>query len=104
MTSFEDREKSFEKKFILDEQTKFKIEARRNKLIGEWVSSILGFDDHQKELYIQEVIVSDFKKAGDEDVFEKVKYDLEGKNISDEEIRKKMNEFFDLAASSLKSK
>jgi len=102
MTKFEDREKGFEKKFILDEELKFKIEARRNRLIGEWVSSILGFNENQKELYIQEVIVSDFKKAGDEDVFEKVKYDLEGKNISDEDIRKKMNECFDQAKLTLK--
>jgi len=102
MTKFEDREKGFEKKFILDEELKFKIEAKRNKLIGEWVSSILGFNENQKELYIQEVIVSDFKKAGDEDVFEKVKYDLEGKNISDEDIRKKMNECFDQAKLTLK--
>ncbi len=102
MTKFDDREKGFEKKFILDEELKFKIEARRNKLIGEWVANILGFNDDQKELYIQEVIVSDFKKAGDEDVFEKVKHDLDGKNISDEEIRKKMDEFFDQAKLSLK--
>jgi len=102
MTKFDDREKGFEKKFILDEELKFKIEARRNKLIGEWVANILGFNDDQKELYIQEVIVSDFKKAGDEDVFEKVKHDLEGKNISDAEIRKKMDEFFDQAKLSLK--
>jgi len=102
MTKFEDREKGFEKKFILDEELKFKIEARRNRLIGEWVSSILGFNENQKELYIQEVIVSDFKKAGDEDVFEKVKHDLGGKNISDEDIRKKMNECFDQAKLTLK--
>ena len=102
MTKFDDREKGFEKKFILDEELKFKIEARRNKLIGEWVANILGFNDDQKELYIQEVIVSDFKKAGDEDVFEKVKHDLDGKNISDSEIRKKMDEFFDQAKLSLK--
>ena len=102
MTKFDDREKSFEKKFILDEELKFKIEARRNKLIGEWVANILGFNDDQKELYIQEVIVSDFKKAGDEDVFEKVKHDLDGKNISDVEIRKKMDKFFDQAKLSLK--
>ena len=102
MTKFDDREKGFEKKFILDEELKFKIEARRNKLIGEWVANILGFNDDQKELYIQEVIVSDFKKAGDEDVFEKVKHYLDGKNISDSEIRKKMDEFFDQAKLSLK--
>ena len=77
-------------------------EARRNKLIGEWVSDILGYNESQRETYIQAVIASDFKKAGDEDVFEKVKNDLDGKNISDEDLRKKMNEFFEIAKSSIK--
>ena len=72
MSNFENREKSFEKKFVLDEEVKFKIEARRNKLIGEWVSDIFGYSESQREAYIQAVIASDFKKAGDEDVFEKV--------------------------------
>ena len=102
MSNFENMEKSFEKKFVLDEEVKFKIEARRNKLIGEWVSDIFGYSESQREAYIQAVIASDFKKAGDEDVFEKVKNDLEGKNISDEDLRKKMNEFFEIAKSSIK--
>jgi hypothetical protein len=94
MSNFENREKSFEKKFVLDEEVKFKIEARRNKLIGEWVSDIFGYSESQREAYIQAVIASD--------VFEKVKNDLEGKNISDEDLRKKMNEFFEIAKSSIK--
>ena len=71
MSNFKDREKSFEKKFVLDEEVKFKIEARRNKLIGEWVSDIFGYSESQREANIQAVIAWDFKKAGDEDVFEK---------------------------------
>ena len=94
MSNFENREKSFEKKFVLDEEVKFKIEARRNKLIGEWVSDIFGYNESQREIYIQAVIASDFKKAGDEDVFEKVKNDLDGKNISDEDLRKKNERIF----------
>ena len=67
MSSFEDRKKSFEKKFAHDQELQFKVSARRNKYLGEWVS-------------------------GDEDVFRKIKQDLKEKNISDEELRKKMDE------------
>ena len=42
MTTFDDREKSYEKKFALDEELKFRSEQRRNKLIGEWAAAKLG--------------------------------------------------------------
>ena len=92
MSSFEDRKKSFEKKFAHDEELQFKVSAKRNKYIGEWVSQILGYDDKKKNEYIQDVIKADFAEAGDEDVFRKIKSDLESFNISDDEIRSKMNE------------
>ena len=92
MSSFEDRKKSFEKKFAHDEELQFKVSARRNKYIGEWVSQILGYDDKKKNEYIQDVIKADFAEAGDEDVFRKIKSDLESFNISEDEIRSKMNE------------
>ena len=92
MSSFEDRKKSFENKFAHDEELKFKVNARKNKYIGEWASKILGYDSKQEKEYIQLVIKSDFAEAGDEDVFRKVKEDLKDHNISDEEIRKKMDE------------
>ena len=97
MSSFEEREKSFEKKFAHDEELQFKVSARRNKYIGQWVSQILGFDSDKEKEYIQSVIKADFAEAGDEDVFRKVKEDLKDNNISDEEIRKKMNETMELA-------
>ena len=92
MSSFEDRKKSFEKKFAHDEELQFKISARRNKYIGEWVSQILGYDDKKKNEYIQDVIKADFAEAGDEDVFRKIKGDLKNYNKTDDEIRKKMDE------------
>ncbi|MFZ9377150.1 MAG: DUF1476 domain-containing protein, partial [Candidatus Fonsibacter ubiquis] len=90
MNNFKDREKSFEKKFANDQETEFKINAKRNKLLGTWAASILKLDEEQKKNYITEVIKSDFQEAGDEDVFKKIKKDLEGKSIQDTEIRKKM--------------
>ena len=92
MSSFDEREKGFEKKFAHDEELQFKISARRNKYIGEWASKILGYNSDQEKEYIQSVIKADFAEAGDEDVFRKVKEDLKNHNISDEDIRNKMDE------------
>ena len=92
MSSFEDRKKSFEKKFAHDQELQFKVSARRNKYLGEWVSQILGYNSDQEKEYIQSVIKADFAEAGDNDVFRKIKEDLKDKNISDEELRKKMDE------------
>jgi hypothetical protein len=97
MNNFNDREKAFEKKFANDQEAEFKISARRNKLLGTWVASILNLNEEQKKNYITEVIKSDFQEAGDEDVFKKIKKDLEGKNIQDTEIRQKMSEFLEAA-------
>jgi len=99
MSSFEDRGKNFEKKFAHDEELQFKVSARRNKYLGQWASQILGYDQEKEKEYIQAVIKSDFEEAGDEDVFRKLKADLADHNISDEEIRKKMNELNEKAKS-----
>ena len=102
MCTFDEREKSFEKKFAHDEELQFKISARRNKYIGEWASKIFGYNPDQEKEYIQSVIKADFAEAGDEDVFRKVKADLKDHNISDEEIRKKMDELNEKAKSEFK--
>ena len=99
MSTFDEREKSFEKKFAHDEELQFKISARRNKYIGQWASQILGYNSDQEKEYIQSVIKADFAEAGDEDVFRKVKADLKDHNILDEEIRKKMDELNEKAKS-----
>ena len=99
MSSFEDRKKSFEKKFAHDQELQFKVSARRNKYIGEWASKILGYNDEKIKEYIQSVIKADFAEAGDEDVFRKLKEDLKDHNISDEDIRKKMDELNEKAKS-----
>ena len=102
MSTFDEREKSFEKKFAHDEELQFKVSARRNKYIGQWASQILGYNADQEKEYIQSVIKADFAEAGDEDVFRKVKADLKDHNISDEDIRKKMDELNEKAKSEFK--
>ena len=92
MSSFDDRKKSFENKFAHDQELQFKVSARRNKYLGEWVSQILNFNSNQEKDYIQSVIKADFAEAGDQDVFRKIKEDLKEKNVTDEDLRKKMDE------------
>ena len=102
MSTFDEREKSFEKKFAHDEELQFKVSARRNKYLGQWASQILGYNQDQEKEYIQSVIKADFAEAGDDDVFRKVKADLKNHNVSDEEIRKKMDELNEKAKSEFK--
>mgnify|MGYP001257071582 CR=1 FL=1 len=99
MNKFDEREKSFEKKFAKDEELQFKISARRNKYLGQWVSEKLGYNSEQEKEYIQAVIKADFQEAGDEDVFRKIKIDLKDQNIADEDIRKRMDELNEKAKS-----
>ena len=102
MSTFDERGKSFEKKFAHDEELQFKVSARRNKYIGEWASKILGYNEDKEKEYIQSVIKADFAEAGDEDVFRKIKDDLKNNNISDEDIRKKMDELNEKAKADFK--
>ena len=92
MSTFDEREKSFEKKFQIDEELQFKISARSNKYLGEWVSVKLGKNEEEKNKYIQEIIKSDLEEVGQEDVFRKIQKDLKSAsiNIEDSEIRDQM--------------
>jgi hypothetical protein len=86
MNKFDEREKSFEKKFQMDEELQFKIAARSNKYLGEWASLKLGKNEEEKKNYIQEIIRSDLEEAGQEDVFRKIKKDFQAASITVEEI------------------
>ena len=102
MEKFDERKKSFEKKFAHDEELKFKVASRRNKYLGQWVSQKLGYDENKEKEYIQSVIKADFAEVGDEDVFRKIKEDLKNHNIPDEDIRKKMDELNEKAKADFK--
>ena len=92
MNKFDEREKSFEKKFAKDQELQFKVAARSNKYLGEWISSKLGKTEEEKQNYIHEIIKADMEEAGSEDVFRKVKKDFETNSIiiEDLEIRDQM--------------
>ena len=89
---YDEREKGFEKKFQMDEELQFKVAARSNKYLGEWVSVKLGKNEEEKKNYIQEIIKSDLEEAGQEDVFRKIKKDFQAASltIEDSEIRDQM--------------
>ena len=92
--SMKDREEGFERKFAFDEELRFKATARRNKLLGLWAAEKLGKSGEDAEAYAKTVVIADFEEAGDEDVFRKIREDLDSANasVSDEEIRKTMLE------------
>ena len=81
MTSFDDREKAFESKFQKDQELQFKVNARRNKLLGIWAAEKLGISGEDAEAYAKEVVVSDFESPGDDDVLQKVHGDLANKGV-----------------------
>ncbi len=89
MAGMKDRKEGFEKKFAHDAELRFKSEARRNKLLGLWAAEILGKTGDDAEAYAKEVIIADFEEAGDEDVFRKVRGDLDA-STSDDTIRDTM--------------
>jgi hypothetical protein len=95
MTTFDDREKSFEKKFALDEELKFKSEQRRNKLLGEWAAARLGITGAGVDDYVRALRRADLTMKGDADVFQKLRKDFDDKGVtvSDAELRKAMADF-----------
>lgn len=92
MTNFEDRERSFEKKFALDEELRFKSTARRNKLLGLWAAEKMGLSGDDAQTYAREVVKADLEEPGEDDVFRKVRADFDAKGVdqSDHQIRRAM--------------
>ena len=89
MTTFDDRERAFETRFAHDEAMKFRVLARRNRLLGEWAARKMDLSQAETESYAKDVVRADFEEAGDEDVIRKVLGDLTaaGVETSDAEIR-----------------
>ena len=91
MTTFDDRERAYEAKFAHDADLRFKAEARRNRLLGEWAAGLLGKTGDDARAYAMTVVTSDFEEPGEEDVFRKVQTDLQ--DVTDDAtIRAKMAE------------
>ena len=105
MTTFDKREEGFEKRFALDEEQKFKAEARRNKLLGLWVAEKLGLSGEAANAYAKEVVAAEFQEPGDADVVRKVMGDLTAKGvaITEQQVRVKMDELTTQAVAQVKA-
>ena len=105
MTTFDKREEGFEKRFALDEEQKFKAEARRNKLLGLWAAEQLGMSGDAATAYAREVVSADFEEAGHAAVLRKIATDLGAKGIAvtEPQIRAKMDELMAQAAAQVKA-
>jgi hypothetical protein len=95
---FDDRKKAAEAKWAHDEELRFKVMARRNKLLGLWAAGEKGLSGDAASAYAKEVVAADFDEPGDEDVFRKVRVDLDPQKVTDAVIRAKMDELLTVAA------
>ena len=105
MTTFDKREEAYEKKFVVDEELKFKAEARRNHLIGLWAAAKLGLSGETAASYWREIISAEFSEGGDSAVIAKLAADLAAKGIATtaDEIRAQMGEFLVQAITQMKA-
>jgi hypothetical protein len=105
MTTFEDREKGFERKFAHDEELKFRATARRNKLLGLWAAEKMGLAGDAAQTYAREVIKADLAEPGEEDVFRKLRADFDAKGVeqSDHQIRRMMSDLMSEAVTQIET-
>ena len=105
MTTFDKREEAFEKKFVVEEELKFKAEARRNRLTGLWAATKLGLSGEQAIAYSREVVAAEFSEGGGDAVIAKLKSDFAAKGVvtTEDEIRAQMGEFLVQAIAQVKA-
>jgi hypothetical protein len=105
MTTFDERESTFEAKFKHDKELQFKVNARRNKLLGLWAANLLGIHGADAENYAKEVIKADFVSPGDHDVLQKVLNDFKAKNVemSEHRLRKQMDDLMKIATDQIRT-
>jgi hypothetical protein len=105
MSQFNDRERAEEKKFQLDQEQEFKAQARRAKIVGLWAANLIGLSGEEAEAYAKSVVMADLEEAGVEDLFRKIRADLDlhAVQLSDHQVRAKMEEALNEARASVKA-
>ena len=104
MSDFDDRRRGQETKFQLDQELEFKAQARRAKLVGLWAAGHMGLTGDEADAYAKSVVVADLEEAGTEDLFRKIRADLDlhAVQLSDHQIRAKMDEALSEARDSVR--
>jgi len=105
MTSFEEREKGFEKEFARDQELRFKATARRNRMLGLWAADKLGLSGQAAADYAKEMVSAEFEGSGEDGVFSKLRTDFQVKGVtqSDHQIRRTMDELMERAVAEIKA-
>lgn len=85
MTTFDDRERAFEAKYVRDEEMAFRVIARRNRLLGQWAAAKLKLTPEETDAYAKAVVQADFEESGDEDVIRKLLGDLLAAGVETDE-------------------
>ena len=104
MSDFDDRRRGQETKFQLDQELEFKAQARRAKLVGLWAAGLMGLSGEEADAYAKSVVIADLEEAGTEDLFRKIRADLDQHSVqlSDHQIRAKMEEALEEARESVR--
>jgi hypothetical protein len=103
MTTFDKREQGFEAKFVHDEELKFKVTARCNKMLGNWVAGQLGLTGEAAVAYANELVTANLEGQTDSDTLRKVLNDLTPRGISKQQVAQKMDELFHIALAQIES-
>jgi len=105
MTTFDERESSFENKFKHDLELQFKVNARRNRLVGLWAAGQLGIHGAEAEAYAKSVVAADLERPGDQDMVDKLMGDFRAHNIemTESRLRRQMHELLSTAAAQVKA-
>ena len=103
MTTFDKREQGFENKFVHDEELRFKAAARRNKLLGNWAAGQLGLTGDAAVAYANALVTADIESQSDDNTLQKVSKDLAPKGISEQQIAKRMEEFYRFAVEQIQA-
>jgi hypothetical protein len=103
MSQFDERKSAEESKYVRDEELDFKVTARRNKLLGAWAAGLMGLEGDAADDYAKSIVMADFEEAGDDDVFRKIKGDLDAKgvDVSEHQIRREMETLLETARAQL---
>ena len=106
MTTFDEREQGFEKRFVLDQEQEFRAAAKRNRALGEWAAGLMGLTAKHAAEYAKVIVKSDLEQPGEDDVLRKVFEDLKGSGVSvtEGDVRMKMAEFMAQAREEAKKK
>lgn len=103
MSQFDERKSAEESNYVRNEELDFKVVARRNKLLGAWAADLLGLKDDAAVDYAKSIVIADFEEAGDDDVYRKVKGDLDAKglDVSEHQVRREMEALLETARAQL---